>query len=106
MNRKILAIKKKLSKIPLLIASNVFISGLVVFFVAFILVGILFYRHIVGAEKEEGPAPGPQFQINQGDYQKFLDFLQGQEAVFSQPKCENCRDIFRNPIVSSKSLKD
>jgi len=102
MKRKILELGKFLSKILLLIASNAFISGLFVFFAAFILAGLLFCSRVFWVKEEKGAAVGIQSQIDEGSYQKFLDFQQKQEAVFNRPICQGCRDIFKNPSAPSK----
>ncbi len=99
MKKKILALKKFLSEIPWLVASNIFIAGLFVFFIAFILSGFLFYERAIATKEGESAVPKSLLQIDSGNYGRFLDFRQEQDAIFYGAGCEACRDIFKSAFA-------
>jgi hypothetical protein len=95
MKKKISSFGKFLSKIPLFVAKRVFVFGLVVFFLAFILSGIIFYQRVISFQESDDSASESLFRIDENNYQKFLDFQQKQEETFNNAGVQSYRDIFR-----------
>ena len=97
MKKKIAALGKFLLKTPWLVANNIFIAGLFVFFIAFIVSGFLFYKRIIATEEGESATPKSVLQIDGGNYGRFLNFRQEQGLIFNGTGCEFCRYIFNLP---------
>lgn len=87
--------KKFLIKLPETLAKHVFLTFLVLIFIAFILGGFIFYKYSFLVEKIEPQITKNPFQIEKNLFQKILNVWQEREKKFKETESKIPFDLFR-----------
>lgn len=103
---KIKKIKEFLKRLVWIIGRNAFVVFVILFFLALILGGFIFYKYSFLAEKSEPQITERPLRLEETIYQKILKEWQIRQQKFKEAEEKEYPDLFSSRVVTSEETEE